>query len=305
MKSVLAIYYSQSGQLKEIIKSFTSKYAENDIHVEYVEIEMVENFPFPWNGKSFFSVMPDSVLGKTREVLSLNYKREKYDLIILGYQPWFLSPSIPINSVLNDSSFQSIARHTPVIAITGARNMWVMAFKSIKAKLDSIEAPIIGHIALVDRHNNYVSLFTILHWLFGGIKNRWLFFFPLPGVSQNDIDKATDYGEISAKIISNNNSYVGLQEKLLKLGAVEMKIHLLFLEKTGSKMFRLWAQFIARKKNQTFWLILFKYYLFTVLIIFSPIILTLYITFVVPFMEKKIKEELKYYSIDILTSNNA
>ena len=37
------------------------------------------------------------------ENASKKIKAVKYDLVILGYQPWFLSPSIPTTSLLEDA----------------------------------------------------------------------------------------------------------------------------------------------------------------------------------------------------------
>ena len=65
-KKVLAIYYTQSGQMKEIISSFTVPIADAGAEVEYVQIKPVEEFKFPWTGSGFFSVMPDCVLGAAK-----------------------------------------------------------------------------------------------------------------------------------------------------------------------------------------------------------------------------------------------
>ena len=192
---VLVIYYSQTGQLKEIIDNLTEPFQSENISVEKVAIEPEIDYPFPWTSQSFYDVMPDCVLEIPVNLKPLVFKEEKYDLIILGWQPWFLSPSIPVNSLLQHSSFRSLLKNTPVVTIAGARNMWMNAFVRIKKKLLECEASIVGNIALIDKNINPLSYITIFHWLLGGKKTRLMGIFPLPGISESDIINTRVFGE--------------------------------------------------------------------------------------------------------------
>src|SRR6478609_5067338 len=107
-KRILAIYYSQTGQLGDIIDCFTAPFIEAGATVEKVNIRPVASYPFPWTGKGFFEVMPDSVLGVPIALAPFQLKESHYDLVIFGYQAWFLSPSIPANSLLKDAQFGNI-----------------------------------------------------------------------------------------------------------------------------------------------------------------------------------------------------
>ena len=60
-KKVLAVFYSQSGQLQEIIDQFTAPFIQAGSTVEKLRVYPEQVYPFPWTGRSFFSVMPDSV----------------------------------------------------------------------------------------------------------------------------------------------------------------------------------------------------------------------------------------------------
>ena len=131
-KKVLAVFYSQSGQLEEIIDQFTRPLADAGATVEKLRIYPEQAWPFPWTGKSFFSVMPDCVLQVPGKLQPFHFKESRYDLIVLGYQAWFLSPSIPSNTLMADPGFKEIANNTPIITITGARNMWLSAMEKIK-----------------------------------------------------------------------------------------------------------------------------------------------------------------------------
>src|SRR4051812_42548443 len=130
-KKVLAIYYSQSGQLGEIIDNLTRPLELAGATVEKVQVQPSTKYPFPWKGDSFFAVMPDCVHQVPTELAPITLKESKYDLVILGYQAWFLSPSIPVNSILHHPIVRSAIKDTPVVTITGARNMWITAFEKL------------------------------------------------------------------------------------------------------------------------------------------------------------------------------
>jgi hypothetical protein len=53
-KKVLSIYYTQSGQMTEIMDSFTLPLIESGASVEKVVIKPVTDYNFPWTGKRFF-----------------------------------------------------------------------------------------------------------------------------------------------------------------------------------------------------------------------------------------------------------
>src|SRR5476649_69777 len=131
-KKVLAIYYSQSGQLGEIIDNLTGPLITAGVTIEKVQVKPVKDYAFPWTGDSFFSVMPNCQLDVPVELEPFQLRETHYDLVILGYQAWFLSPSIPFNSLMNQPALKAVLKDTPVITVTGARNMWLSAFVRVK-----------------------------------------------------------------------------------------------------------------------------------------------------------------------------
>jgi hypothetical protein len=294
-KKVLAVFYSQSGQLEDIIDHFTQPLQDAGATVEKLRIYPAEAYTFPWTGKSFFAVMPDSVNQVPGQLQPFTFKESSYDLIILGYQAWFLSPSIPANSLLNDPGFKAIAINCPVITITGARNMWISAMEKIKPTLRNLGAKLVGNIALVDRHHNFVSFVTIFHWMFKGKKDRYLNIFPKPGVSDADILHTKSFGEIVVPHLQLGN-WQGLQEELVDAGGVKVKYSLMFIESKARKIFKVWAAIISKRKKRTAWLVAFKYYLLIALFIAAPIILTVDAIFFKPFLSGRIKRQKQYYS---------
>jgi hypothetical protein len=294
-KKVLAIYYSQTGQLGNIIDHFTAPLVEQGISVEKVLVQPKIAYPFPWTGTAFFAQMPGCVTGVPTELQPFQPKENKYDLIILGYQAWFLSPSIPSNSIMNHPAMQDVLKDTPVITITGARNMWISAMERVKKTLKDKNAKLVGNIALADNHHNFVSFVTTLYWMFSGKKDRYLNMFPIPGVAEADIIHTKIFGETVAKHLDNNN-WENLQEELLQQKAVVIKYNLMFIESKARKIFAVWAKIISKKKNKTAWLVAFKYYLLIALFIAAPIILTVDAIFFKPFLGKRIKRQKQYYS---------
>ena len=100
MKRILIIYYTQTGQLRQIVETMAEP-LRNDCQLDYEELKPSTPYPFPWNGMPFFQVFPESVKEIPCGMESLQNDMETdYDLVILAYQVWFLSPSIPITSFL-------------------------------------------------------------------------------------------------------------------------------------------------------------------------------------------------------------
>lgn len=293
-KKVLAIYYSQSGQLDEIIDHFTAPLTGAGVSVEKVRIRTATDYPFPWSSQQFYSVMPDCVLGVPVALAPFTLASTSYDLIILGYQAWFLYPSIPVNSLLHDLAFRAVLKDTPVITITGARNMWLNAFTGVRQLLRAGGARLIGNIALVDRHPNHISYITIFHWLLGGKKDRYLGFFPYPGVSAADIAHTAVFGETVLRHLQTGN-WETLQAELVQQKAMRIKYGLLLLETKALPTYTMWARFIVKRKKRNGWLVIFKYYLLFSLFVAAPVLLVLNGIFVRPFSAKRIKAKKQHY----------
>jgi hypothetical protein len=293
-KKVLAIYYTQSGQMADIINSFTSPIVEAGATVERVSIKPVAEYKFPWKGNYFFSVMPDCVLSVPTALQPFELKEKSYDLVILGYQPWFLSPSIPSNSIVNHPDFKAILKDTPVVTISAGRNMWLNAYVRIRKSLKDAGGKLVGNIALVDKHLNPVSFITIFYWMLTGKKERYLNIFPKPGVSDEDISNTAVFGSTVARHLENNK-WEYLQQELLDQKAVVVKYPLMFIEGKAKFIFAAWARFIAKRNNKAPWISAFKYYLFVALFLGAPILLILDAIFIKPFSGKRIKAKKQNY----------
>lgn len=279
MKKALIIYYSQSGQACEIAESVTQPLRTGFL-LQSEELKPDPPYPFPWRGISFFQTFPETVQEIPCKLKPFGFDpNEKFDLVILAFQTWYLSPSIPMNTFLQSPEAKKLLNNKPVITIQGCRNMWVMAQESVKKRIVEAGGRLVGNIVLVDRHPNLVSVITIVRWMTKGRKaaSRW---FPEAGVTKKEIRDASKYGEVISEVFRNERLN-DLQEQLLRNGAVRINPVLVSIEQRGIMMFRMWSKWILKKgpygsEARAGRLKLFKYYLFAVIFLVSPVVSLLF-----------------------------
>ncbi|GHC42480.1 hypothetical protein [Ulvibacter litoralis] len=301
MKEVLVVYYSQTGQLFDIVKNITSSLEAENVNLTYYKITPENEYEFPWKKEQFFDVFPESFLQIPCDLKepSEEILQKKYDLVILGYTVWYLSPSVPVNSFLKSASAKIILENTPVVTVVAARNMWIMAQEKVKQLLLQNKANYVGNIALVDRHINHISVITIVHWMLGGKKDKKFGLFPKPGVSDKDIAEASKFG-VPIKTALFTNKYTDLQPSLLQLDAVRVSPFLVTADTRANILFSKWANLIIKKGDagdpkRKKWLVFFNYYLLIAIWVFMPIV---FIVFLVtyPLLTRRIKRQKEYFS---------
>lgn len=298
MKEVLIIYYSQSGQLADILKNIASSISDEKVNISYYEILPIKKYPFPWKPDEFYGAFPETFLQipTSLESVPSTTLQKKYDLVILGYTTWYLTPSIPINSFLKTVEAKTILANTPVVTVSASRNMWIMAQEKMKTLLLANNAQLVGNIALVDRNLNHISVITIVHWLMGGKKTKMLGFFPKPGVSDNDIEDAARFGAPIKEALLQHD-YSELQQNLLNIGAVKVDSSLIATDIRGNIVFTKWANHLIKKEGEERkkWLVFFKYYLLFAIWLIAPIVFIVFLLTYLP-MYRKIQRDKAYYS---------
>ncbi len=302
MKEILIIYYSQSGQLTDILKNIASSVSGEKVNISYYEIVPKKKFPFPWTETEFYNAFPETFLQipTPLEAVPSEILQKKYDLIILGYTTWYLTPCIPINSFLKSEEAKPLLANTTVVTVSASRNMWIMAQEKVKKLLVANNAKLVGNIALVDRNINHISVITIVHWLVGGKKTRMFGIFPKPGVSDNDIEDSSRFG-IPIKEGLLQNEYTNLQANLLKIGAIKVDPSLIATDIRGNLVFTKWANYLIKKEGEESrkWLVYFKYYLLFAIWLIAPIVFIVFLLTYLP-MYRKIQRDKAYYSSVLL-----
>ncbi len=270
---ILVVYHSQSGQLYNVLRNIV-KDIELHVDIDFYAIELEHPFPFPWQAYSFFDAMPESVLQIPAPLKDMPETGKKdYDAVILGYQPWFLSPSIPVNSFLK-SRWASVMEGKPVITVIGCRNMWLNAQEIVKADLKRLGAIHVGNIVLEDRHSNIISTLTIIRWLFKGKKER-SGLLPDAGISEEHILAARRFGPPILEYLTQKKTS-RLQKQLIDLNAIYLKPELIILEKRGVGQFPKWARKAKSKgepgnKERAVIIKRFQYLLIIAIFILSPV----------------------------------
>lgn len=249
MKRVLVLYYSQTGQLSNVVKSFTDPLNQSDnVDIVYQNIEPKTPYPFPWGKIEFFDIFPESVYMdgcKLQEFTNIE-EEDDFDLIILAYTVWFLSPSLPISGFLN-SKYAKLLKNKPVITLITCRNMWIMAQEKVKDKLSSLGAKLIDNVVLIDQGGNVATFITTPRWMWTGKKNSILGL-PKAGVSLDEIQRASRFGFAIKDALHLNLEKEG-NPLLGGLKAVRVDNKLIGTEKIAHKSFLIWGKFIKKFGN--------------------------------------------------------
>lgn len=243
-KKVLVVYYSQTGQLKNVLYSMMQALEiSTEVDVTWLALQPSENFAFPWSFWKFFDAFPESVYGEPplNEPFELNNK-EDFDLIIVGYQPWFLSPSLPMTAFMQSPEAAILLQNKPVITVVGCRNMWIEAHKDMMSLLQKCEAILIDNIVLSDQSGPLESFITTPRWMLTGKRESFLGL-SSAGISDMDIEACGRFGEAIVKGLRENKEkeYLPLCQNL---GAVCVDPRFIASEKIGKRSFRIWGKLV-------------------------------------------------------------
>ena len=250
MKKVLVISYSQTGQLTRLVENVTRPFmSEPSIEVTWREIKPKKPYPFPWQFMTFMDTFPESVYLDPCELESFEPDTNEYDLVILAYQVWFLSPSIPVTSFLKSDYAKEKLKNKPVITLIGCRNMWIMAQEKMKTLLGNIGAKLIDNIVLVDQGSSLATFITTPRWMMSGKKDALWGIFPKAGISEEALRSASRFGYAIKQALANDEEKKGVS-LCHGLGAVNVDEKLIKSEKIGTKSFHIWGKLIRSCSKQ-------------------------------------------------------
>jgi hypothetical protein len=88
----------------------------------------------------------------------------RFDLVIIAYQVWFLSPSLPVTGFLKSEAAR-VLKGKPVVTLIVCRNMWLTAQEKMKTLIASKGGHLIDNVALVDRGAPWTTFVTTPRWL--------------------------------------------------------------------------------------------------------------------------------------------
>ena len=295
-KNILAISYSQTGQLDRLVENFLAPLQTDNIHIEHCQIKPLEPYPFPWKFVSFFNQFPESVHLQPASIQPPHLQREKYDLIIIAYTVWFLSPAQPMTAFLQ-SEQADILNDTLVITLIGCRNMWLMAQEKMKQLIDKKGGKLIGNVVKVDQSNAWASFITTPAWLFTG-KKRYFSWLPSAGISEAEMQDIQRFGEKLKQVLCADKP---LDKTLFQhMGAVKIDEKLMMSEKVGHRSFYLWGKLLLKcgQISSYFRLVVLYFYIaFLVILILTVVPISALIKALLkPLLKEKLAKQKRYFA---------
>ena len=301
---VLTISYSQSGQLDRVLDSIVGPLARRGIEVVPGRLVPSENHPFPWPFFKFFNQFPETVYEKATPAMLVGENGQPlddvdFDLILLGYQVWFLSPSLPVSSFLNGDQAARLLEGRRVVTVIACRNMWLMAQERVKAHLIRLNAKLVDNIALTDAGSAALTFLSTPLWVLTGNRGPRLFgLIPRAGVPDADIHSASRFGEAMADRLREDSEDTSAM--LTGLGAVHVNEMLIQSEKAGRRSFAAWGAlllWIGPPSSLPRRAVLCVFIVFLVLLILTVVPLVAAIKWALrPFLREKLARERKFYA---------
>jgi hypothetical protein len=244
MKRILVVHFSQTGQLARITRRLASPLAGSG------EVELVEEilrprtpYPFPWPLLRFFDAMPEAVLLDPPPLEPLAVRPdEHFDLIVLAYQVWFLSPSGPVTAFLKSESARRLLRGRPVVTVIACRNMWLNAQETVKRLIQETGGELRDNVVFTDRAPTLATLITTPRWLLTGKRDGFLGL-PPAGIAEADIAGADRFGRALLDSLRAGRERAG-GPMLAGLGAARVDPRLIFSERAGKRAFDAWSRII-------------------------------------------------------------
>ena len=275
MKRVLLVHFSQTGQLARVARRLVSPLAEAS------EMELVEEvlrprtpYPFPWPLGRFLDAMPETVLLEPPELEPLSVRADdRFDLVILAYQVWYLAPSGPITAFLKSETGKQLLRGRPVVTVIACRNMWLLAQEAVKGLIREAGGMLRDNVVLTDRGGALETLITTPRWLLTGRRNAFCGL-SAAGVSEGEIEGADRFGRalLAALRADRERQEVSM---LVGLGAARVDPRLIFSERAARRAFSVWSRLIrlggaAGSAGRVPLLALFSVYLVAMIIVVVP-----------------------------------
>jgi len=171
--------YSQTGQLRDVAEAFVTPLQADGWHVRWVNVQPRVAFPFPWSVRQFFGVFPhavdpDAFVDLVEPPAGFGAGHDEQEVVVLAYQVWYLSPSLPIRSLV--AGHPEAFRNRRVISLIACRNMWYSAAIEVAGLLRAAGAHSVEVVAATDTMRQAASLVTTLRWLLTGTREPFLWF---------------------------------------------------------------------------------------------------------------------------------
>lgn len=199
-RRILVVYYSQSGDADRALRELAAPLAESGSTVVWERLRPLVEFPFPWKSVyQFFNVMPECILGRPPENRPPTFHpEERFDLVVLGYQVWFLSPSLPTQAFLRTAHAGTL-KGTPVVTLSVSRNMWHNASLTMKRILNAVGAIHVDNIVITHQGPVWATFLSTPRRLLSGKNDPLWKGLPPSGLGAADLEKLRRFGQAIAE----------------------------------------------------------------------------------------------------------
>lgn len=208
-KRILVLYYSLTEQTQNVLNIIRDELAGAGHTIDMRRIQPVNDWKLPLDKKIFFSNWAKVWVGMnlTQPIHHMDLKADDYDYIILGFQPWNLAPSIPVNSFL-DSGMAEIFRGKKVIGVVTCRTRWERSFRIAKDKIERRGGKMVDGFVVMNYEREPYNFVTTTYQLFEGHEppsDHWLskYFRPY-GIGDDSLAVTREYGHELAQRLTED-----------------------------------------------------------------------------------------------------
>jgi len=279
LKHVLVINYSQTGQLADITAQVIAplRAAGHDVHLETLVPETP--FPWPWPIVDFVDAFPECVQLDAPPLKPLGIPANaQFDLVILTYQVWYLSPALPMTAFLKSPEGRQLIDGKPVITLVACRNMWLSAQETMNRLIAEAGGQLRDHLVFTDQGHALATFITTPRWVLTGRRDRWLGL-PPAGVAQEEIRQSSRFGRALSDALDRDAERSG-SAMLTGLRAATVNPRLALSERAAHRAFKVWSKLIRAFGQRGQWrrrpmLLVFALYLITLVLTVVPLSLLL------------------------------
>lgn len=299
MKRVLLVHFSQTGQLARVARRLASPLADAD-DVELVEERLRPStpYPFPWPAWRFLDAMPESVQLEPPAMEPYAVRaEERFDLVILAYQVWYLAPSGPVTAFLRSETGKRLLRGRPVVTVIACRNMWLSAQEAVKDLIREAGGVLRDNVVFTDQGSALETFITTPRWVLTGKRDAF-WGLSAAGVSEEEIQGADRFGRALLAGLRGDRERQDAP-MLAGLGAARVDPGLIFSERAARRAFSVWSRLIRLggkpgSLRRVPLLALFCVYLVAMIIVIVPPSLLLQ-RLARPLFAKRLRSLLSYY----------
>ncbi|HYQ93241.1 MAG TPA: dialkylresorcinol condensing enzyme [Burkholderiales bacterium] len=244
MKRVLLVHFSQTGQLTRVARRLSSPLAgAGDVELVEEVLRPRPPYPFPWSLRRFLDAMPETVLLEPPALEPFSVRAgERFDLVILAYQVWYLAPSGPMTAFLKSETGKRLLRGRPVVTVIACRNMWLLAQESVKRLIQEAGARLLDNVVFTDQGGTLATFVTTPRWLLTGRRNSF-WGLPAAGVAEEEIASAGRFGRALLDSLRAGRECKDAP-MLAGLGAARVDPRLIFSERAARRAFSAWSRLI-------------------------------------------------------------